>query len=203
MKFLISVLFALTLLTSAAAAAPATFDFRDSKGTNVAIFKLEAPLEVIQGSANGISGTVTFDPENPAATKGRIVVASASLVVPNAMMKSHLHGAEWLDVAKFPEITFESKELKNIKTSGTNTTADIVGTFTLKGVSKELTVPVRFTYLKDKLSQRVSTQTGDLLVLRSEFAIKRGDFNIQPGQNENKVSNTINLTLSLVGAAPR
>ncbi len=203
MKFRISVLFVLTVLTSAAVAAPADFDFKDPKGTNVAVFKLEAPLEVIQGSANGISGTVTFDPENPAGTKGRIVVASASLVVPNVMMKSHLHGTEWLDVAKYPEITFESKELKNVKTSGTNTTADIVGTFTLKGVSKELTVPVRFTYLKDRLSQRVSTQTGDLLVLRSEFAIKRGDFNIQPGQNENKVSNTINLTLSLVGAAPR
>ena len=43
---------------------------------NNAVFKLDAPLESINGSASGISGTVTFDPENPAATTGKIVVAS-------------------------------------------------------------------------------------------------------------------------------
>jgi polyisoprenoid-binding protein YceI len=80
---------------------------------------------------------------------------------------------------------------------------DVTGTFTLKGVSKEITVPVKLTYMKDKLGQRVPNQKGDLLVIRSNFTIKRSDFNIMPGQFEDKVSDTIELTLSIAGASPK
>src|SRR4249920_3795203 len=138
---LIAVLFAWTGLAGVAMAAPQTFDFKDPKGVNNAVFKLDAPLEAINGSANGISGTVTFDPANPAATKGKIVVASASLHVPNPMMKEHLHSATWMDVANNQEITFELKDLKNAKTAGDKTTADATGTLFIKGVAKEITAP--------------------------------------------------------------
>jgi polyisoprenoid-binding protein YceI len=184
-------------------AAPQTFDFKDPKGINNAGFKLDAPLESINGNASGISGTVTFDPENPGATAGKIVVATDSLMVPNSMQRGHMLSDKWLDAAKFPEITFESKELKNVKTDDSTTTADLTGTFTLKGVSKDITVPVKLTYLKDKLGERVPNQKGDLLVIRASFSIKRDDFNINPGQYEDKVSDTIELTLSIAGASPK
>jgi polyisoprenoid-binding protein YceI len=194
---------ALVAMSGMALAAPQTFDFKDPKGINNAGFKLDAPLESINGSASGISGTVTFDPENPGATKGKIIVASASLIVPNPMQNKHMLGDQWLDAAKFPEISFESKEFKNVQTTGDTTTADVTGTFTLKGVSKELTVSVKLTWLKDKLGDRVPNQKGDLLVIRASFNIKRNDFNIMPGQYEDKVSNTIELTLSIAGASPK
>jgi polyisoprenoid-binding protein YceI len=196
-------LLAFMALTGAALAAPQTFDFKDPKGINNAGFKLDAPLEAINGSASGISGTVTFDPGNPGATKGKIIVATASLMLPNPMQKQHMLSDKWLDAAKFAEITFESKEFKNVQTAGDTTTADVTGTFTLKGVSKEITVPVKLTYLKDKLGQRVPNQKGDLLVIRASFTIKRGDFNIMPGQFEDKVSDIIELTLSIAGASPK
>jgi polyisoprenoid-binding protein YceI len=157
------------LLTIATAvyAAPETFDFKDPKGINNAGFKLDAPLESINGSANGISGTVTFDPENPSATTGKIVVAAESLMVPNPMQKEHLHSDKWLDVATYPDITFEAKSLANVKTDGNTTTADVTGTFTLHGVSKDITAPIKLTYLKDKLGDRVPNMKGDLLVIRA------------------------------------
>ena len=133
----------LLTLTTAVYAAPQSFDFKDPKGVNNAVFKLDAPLESINGSASGISGTVLFDPENPAATTGKIVVASESLTVPNPMMKEHLHSDKWLDVAKHTEITFEVKSLANVKTEGNVTTADVTGTLTIKGVAKKITVPVK------------------------------------------------------------
>ena len=196
-------LLAVMALTGAALGTPQTFDFKDPKGINNAGFKLDAPLEAINGSASGISGTVTFDPENPGVTKGKIIVATGSLMLPNPMQKQHMLSDKWLDAAKYPEITFESKEFKNVQTTGDTTTADVTGTFTLKGVSKELTAPVKLTYLKDKLGQRVPNQNGDLLVIRASFTIKRGDFNIMPGQFEDKVSNTIELSLSIAGASPK
>jgi polyisoprenoid-binding protein YceI len=94
-------------------------------------------------------------------------------------------------------------ELKNVKTTGETTTADAVGNFTLHGVSKELTVPVKLTYLPDKLGQRVPNMKGDLLVVRTNFEIKRSDFKINAGQNNDKVSDEISLSLSIAGAAPK
>ena len=203
MKTKVHFLLALACLSSAALAAPETFDFKDPKGVNNATFKLDAPLEALNGNATGISGTVTFDPADPAATKGKIVVATSSLHVGNSMQQQHMLSDKWMDAAKFPEIAFEAKELKDAKTNGDTTTADVTGTFTLKGVSKEITVPVKFTYLKDKLGQRMPNQKGDLLVVRANFSIKRSDFGIMPGQMEEKVSDTIELTLSIAGASPR
>ena len=112
-------------------------------------------------------------------------------------------GDKWLDATRFPTIIFESQGFKNVQTTGDITTADVTGMFTLKGVSKELTVPVKMTYLKDKLGERVPNQKGDLLVIRSSFAIKRSDFNINPGQFEDKVSDAIEINLSIAGASPK
>jgi polyisoprenoid-binding protein YceI len=191
-------------LTGTASAAPMTFNFKDPKGVNNAVFKLDAPLEAINGSASGVSGTVTFDPANPGATQGKIVVEAKSLHVPNPLMKEHLHGDQWLNVAKHGEITFEAKSLKNVKTAGDSTTADAVGVLTIKGVSKDVTVPVKLTYLKDKLAARTGGQMqGDLLVIRSNFSIQRADFEINPKAPADKVAETIDLTLSIAGASPR
>jgi polyisoprenoid-binding protein YceI len=192
-----------SIVAISAYAAPQSFDFKDPKGVNNAVFKLDAPLESVNGSANGISGTVTFDPENPATVSGKIVVATETMTVPNPLQKEHLHSANWLDVAKYPEISFETKSVANVKTDSNVTTADVTGTFTLHGVSKEITAPVKFTYLKDKLGARIPNAKGDLLVIRANFTINREDFDIQKGKFEDKVANEIDLSLSIAGASPQ
>ncbi len=202
MKKQILTLVAITSITGSALAASMTFDFKDPKGVNNATFTLDAPLEAINGSANGVSGTVRFDPDHPDQTTGKIVVDAKSLHVPNPMMKEHLHGNQWMDTSKYGEITFEATSLKNVKTTGNNTIADATGTLTIKGVSKETSVPVRLTYLKDKLGLRVPNMKGDLLVIRADFKIDRADFGINPGAPTDKVSETIELKLSVAGAAP-
>jgi polyisoprenoid-binding protein YceI len=202
MKNTLITVFVIVFATTLCSAAPITFDFKDPKGVNTIIFKTDAPLESINGTANGISGSVTFDPENPAALKGKIVVASSSLHVGNPMQQGHLHSDKWLDVAKYPEITFETTKVAKAKTEGDVTTAEVTGKFTLHGISKELTAPVKLTYLKGKLAER-SGAPGDLLVLRAVFIVKRSDFGINSGTFEDKVSNDIELTLSLAGAAPK
>jgi polyisoprenoid-binding protein YceI len=185
------------------AAAPQTFDFKDPKGVNNIVFKLDAPLESINGTAGGISGTVTFDPEKPEAVKGKIVLTAASLHVGNSMMKEHLQGDKWMDAAKYPEITFEASGLEHPVTADHQTSGNLTGTLTVKGVAKKVSVPVKLTYLKDKLSARLPQMKGDLLVVRSTFKIKRSDYGINPGTAEEKVSDEIELSLSLAGQSPR
>lgn len=195
----------LSLATAAVlTAAPQSFDFKDPKGVNAIQFHLDSVLEPISGTASGVTGTVSFDPANPAATSGKIVVATNSLTVSNAMMTDHLRGDNWLNAPANPEITFELTKLANVKTSGNDTTATATGKFTLKGVTKEISVPVKLTYLADALGKRTRPENkGDLLVIRGEFAILRADYGIQPGQNEDKVNPEIKLSLGIVGSSPK
>ncbi|RRJ97327.1 YceI family protein [Opitutaceae bacterium TAV4] len=198
-------LLAATLAPVSSTAAPLSFDFKDPKSVNNVQFKLDAPLESITGTATGISGQVTFDPDAPAATTGRIVLSTTTLTVGNPMMAEHLHSANWLDVAQYPEIVFEAVKLDSVTTDGAKTTANVSGKLTIKGITKDIVVPVTLTHLPDKLGARLGNAKlkGDLLVLRANFEINRSDYNIQPGQNTDKVAETIHLSLSIAGAAQK
>ena len=177
------------------------FDFRDPKKVNNVVFLMDAPLESISGTSIGVSGTVSFDPAKPAATTGKIVLATSSLHVDNPVMKKHMLDEGWMHVSKFPTIEFVAVKMTNVKTSGTTIIATIAGKLTVKGVTKKVNVPVRLTYLKGMLIKR-NRVPGDLLVLRCDFTIKRSDYGINAGNNEEKVSDEIELKLRVAGAAP-
>lgn len=189
-------------LAVGANAAPMEFNFKDPKGVNNIVFKTDAPLESINGVGTGISGKVTFDPADPAGIKGKINLAVTSLHVPNPTMKEHLHGGDWLNAAQHPDIVFEIVSAKNARTQGNVTAADVTGKMTIKGTTKEITIPAKITFLPGKLKDRQG-KDGDLLVVRSNFIVKRSDYGINAGKGEEKVSDDIDLSLSLAGSAPK
>jgi len=185
-------------------AAGTEFDFKDPKGVNSISFTLDSLVEPFTGVASGITGKVTFDPADPKATKGVIAVEAKSLHLEHKGMKETLHGADWLDVQKNPKIEFAIKKVTDYRSAGDNVfDLTIVGDLTCKGVTKELTVPVKATYLPGKLSERMSKMTGDLLVLRSSFSIKRADFGIKPEMTDTVVAEEIQLRVSIAGVSPR
>lgn len=192
-----------TLLASAATAAPIHFDFRDPKGVNNVVFLLDAPLESINGTGNAISGHAVYDPEAVSNLAGTIILDVASLKVPNERMQRHLLGETWMDAEKFPTITFEVVRLADISTEGDTATGQLTGALTVKGITREITVPVRLTYLPGRLRERGGDVDGDLLVVRSTFSIRRDDYGINPGTMNDKVAQEIKITLSIVGLAPK
>lgn len=202
-KSILTALLAVTAAFQFMNAAPRAFDFKDPKGVNNVQFKLDAPLESISGTGTGISGVVNFDPATPEKTSGKIELATESLTVGNPVMAEHLRGAHWLNVQEFPSIRFELDKLENIRSEKGQILGDAKGKLTIKDVTKEVKLPVRFTYLEGKLGDRLNDASikGDLLVIRSQFSINRSDYNIQPGKNADKVAEEINLSLSIAGAS--
>ncbi len=189
------------VLTSWAGASADVFDFKDAKGVNNIAFMLDAPLESISGTGNDISGTVNFDPKNPSATTGSISLKTESLMVTNSVMRDHMLGAGWLDAKKHPEITFTAKKVTTTQQEGKAIKATVVGDLTLKGITKEVTAPITFTHIPGKLADRTGGKMkGDLLVIRADFPINRSEFGIKPGENTEKVAETINIRMSLAGA---
>jgi polyisoprenoid-binding protein YceI len=177
------------------------FDFKDPKNVNNIIFQMDAPLESINGSGDGISGKVNFDPDNPELTYGKIILEASSLHVGNPVLKEHMHGKDWLEVKKYPSISFSLNKLHDIKKNGINYTAQAHGKMNIRNVTLDMKIPVKITYLKDMLAKR-NRINGDLLVIRSKFSVNRDDFIIQSGKNLEKVANQIEISLNVAGAHP-
>jgi polyisoprenoid-binding protein YceI len=116
-----------------------SFDFKDPRGVSQVAFSLDAPLESINGTARGIAGTVLVDPDNLSTARGKIVVATKSLVVPNPIMRMHLLSKDWLNARSNPEISFEIKKVGRVtKKSADASEVEVTGTFTLSQVTKEV-----------------------------------------------------------------
>ena len=162
---------------------------------------MDAPLESINGSGDAISGVVHFDPKNPSATKGQIMLDATSLHVGNPVLKEHIHGTDWMNVKKYPNIIFKLTKLENVRKQGIDVLADAKGKMTIRNVTIEMSAPVKITYLKGMLEKR-NRVPGDLLIIRSKFSVKRDQFDIRAGEKLEKVANEIELSLNVAGAAP-
>ncbi len=182
-----------------------SFDFKDPRGVSSIAFSLNAPLESIRGTAKGISGSVNVDPANLAAATGKISVATKSLVVPNPLMRMHLLSKDWLNARSNPEITFEIKDVSRVRKTGAHASqVEVNGAFTLNGITKPIIADAEITYLPGKLKESsAGALQGDLLVVRSNFSIKRSDFGIRPGEFLDKVADEIALSVNIIGAARR
>lgn len=194
---------------------PKQYDFKDPKGVNAATFVVDSFIEPIVGYANGISGTITFDPAKPEDTRGKIVIDAKSVRVTHATMTEHLHSPNWLDVQRFPTIEFEIKQIRNLRKTATSAAvleepeiradiyhAEVVGDFTCKGITKQITVPVTLTHLPRMLQRRSRNMEGDLVVVRTEFKIDRRDFGIHGGVPLIQVGPEVTIRVSIVGVAP-
>ena len=182
-----------------------SFDFKDPRGVSQVAFSLDAPLESINGTAKGIAGTVLVDPDNLSTARGKIVVATKSLVVPNPIMRMHLLSKDWLNARSNPEISFEIKKVGRVtKKSADASEVEVTGTFTLSQVTKAVLAKADVIYLPGKLGETTNNKIhGDLLVVRSNFKIRRSDFGIRAGEFLDKVADEISLFVNLVGSAPR
>ncbi len=178
------------------------FDFKDPKGVNTMTFVLDSEIEPFAGFASGISGTVRFDPKKPESIHGTIRVESKSLSMTNPKMTEVLHGEDWLNVQKHAAITFEFKKVEHLKAEAGQLEFTAVGPFTCKGVSKEMRIPVRASYLEGKAGQRLRGAKGDLLVLRASFSIDRKDFDIKKDFGPEIVAEQIQIRANIVGMQP-
>jgi len=91
-----------------------------------------------------LSADLAFDPDHPEAMTVRAKINAASLEThypdPALDFNAVLMGPEFLDTAQFPQITFVSTAVKPVG----DRQAEVTGDFTLHGVTKPVTLLVRF-----------------------------------------------------------
>ena len=91
-----------------------------------------------------LSADLAFDPDHPEAMTVSAKINAASLEThypdPALDFNAVLTGPEFLDTAQFPQITFVSTAVKPVG----DRQAEVTGDFTLHGVTKPVTLLVRF-----------------------------------------------------------
>ena len=135
-------------------------------------FQIRHFVSQTRGRFNEFSGMVDLDPKNLPASSVDIKIKAASIDTNQPDRDKHLRSADFFDVEKFPEITFKSK---SVKPTGENT-FDVLGTLTLHGVSKDVTLPV--TYSGQIKDQRGNVHAG----FSTAVTINRKDFGINFNQ---------------------
>lgn len=195
----------LAMFTGVSVGAPVDFDFADPKGVNAIHILLDTPLEPIAGMAGGVSGRVKFDPEAPGRTTGYIEVTVTNLTFANPMMTQVSRAADWLNVAQFPGIRFDVREVTEVKKLDDTGqyTAKVKGDFQCRGASKPLEVTVDFHYLPGRLGDRVKGANGDLLVLRAQFSVRRTDFGLKLDPDFLHVADEVQVRFGIAGQAAR
>ncbi|MEP0862827.1 MAG: YceI family protein [Ignavibacterium sp.] len=177
-----------------------TFNFADRGGRNQASFYSTTPLEDIRGLSNDVKGTVSFNVNDIKTLKGKISVSTASIKTGIDLRNEHLRSADWLDADKYPEITFTIKNVKEVKQVADNQLQiKVVGDFTLKGVTKEITADATLTYL-DESEQTKMRAPGDLLGVKATFNVKLSDFGVKNKIVGQKVAENIEVSVNMVGS---
>src|SRR5690349_16021337 len=94
-------------------------------------------VTTVRGSFNRITGTINFDPANPAAASVEAVIDTTSMAsTGNDQRDGHLRSPDFLDVEKYPTITFKSTKVEPNKDGSQ---AKITGDLTIKDVTKPVT----------------------------------------------------------------
>lgn len=140
----------------------------DPAHSSVAFAVRHLMVSNVRGEFTQFSGTVTSVAQRPETAAVEVTIETASINTRNADRDKHLRSADFLDVEKFPTMTFTSKK---VQLHGQNR-ATVVGDLTLHGVTKEVSLDV-------ELSPAIKDPWGNLRVgAHASTTINRKDFGI-------------------------
>lgn len=125
-------------------------------------------ISTVRGTFDSFSGTVEFDPENPAATSVNVSIDATSINTREEKRDEHLRSGDFLDVANYPAITFTSKR---VEPAGVDS-GKLIGDLTIHGVTREVVLDV--DYHGQAKSPWGTTSAG----FSASTKIKRDDFGL-------------------------
>jgi polyisoprenoid-binding protein YceI len=123
----------------------------------------------VRGGFRSVNGTVVFDPADPAGSSIEAVIDAASISTLDDQRDAHLRSADFLDVEKFPAITFKSTKVERVGDDEWKAAGDL----TIHGVSRPVVLKVEGPTSEEK------DPWGNVRIGASAVTkIKRSDFGL-------------------------
>ncbi len=126
-------------------------------------------FSIYDGRFDKVAGTLTIYPGDAANDRLDIAIQTDSINAPSPVLTKQLAGPDWFDAKRFPTITFRSTQI----TPTTANSAKVTGDLTLHGVTRPVTLDVRFVGAGLNLLFRQYT-----IGFEATGAINRADFGV-------------------------
>ena len=137
----------------------------------------------VQGTFSDYDGRVCIDGRDPADSRIRVSVRTASVDTQLPELDEALRGPDFFDSARWPQAVFESESVKSLGQGR----YQVTGKLSLRDVTREISVPVKLT----------SAAGGDAR-LEGRLSFERLDYHIGLGQwaDIGWVGNRVEVTVS-------
>src|ERR1700692_4296440 len=126
--------------------------FKIDPARSTIAFSVRHLLGTAKGNFSKFSGTIVVDRDHPEQSSVTVTIVAASIDTGIAKRDEHLR-AELFNVAKYPEITFKSRRVKQ---TGANT-GEVAGDLMMHGVTRAITLNVQLLSTAEANRWRVTT----------------------------------------------
>ncbi|MGB7209292.1 MAG: YceI family protein [Pyrinomonadaceae bacterium] len=130
-------------------------------------------LVEVPGFFRDFTGTIIYDAKDPSKSSVEFAAKATSVDTGVGGRDNHLRSPDFFEVEKFPELTFKSTKVEK-KGRGWVMTGD----FTLKGVTKSLSIPFNVAGFLP-----ADQRSGGKMGVTAETTINRRDYGVNYGSN--------------------
>ena len=161
--------FVAALAMSAAATAQAGTWQIDPNHTAAQFAVKHLAVSTVRGAFMKVSGSAQYDPADPSKDSVDITIDANSVDTRVQMRDNDLRSPNFLDVQKFPTITFKSKQTKSAGAGK----LQMVGDLTIHGVTKEVVLDVDgpSSPIKDPWGNQRIGASGSTKINRKDFGV--------------------------------
>src|SRR5215813_8529157 len=123
-------------------------------------------VSTVLGRFTSFEGKILYDDKDVTKSSVNVTIKTASITTDVTNRDNDLKSANYFDVEKFPEITFQSKAVEK---KGNDLVAH--GTLTIHGVAKEVDMPFEMKGPVDARQAKVLGAHGNLTLNRVDFGV--------------------------------
>ena len=154
----------------------------------------------VRGSFERVRGGIQFSTKSPSKTVGSVYLDARALHFGYHKVDGDAHQPRWLNSMKYPKIIFQLAGLRNAHWKDEILYADAFGTLRLKNKTSPITFPATIKYLRNA-RKKYDRKPGDLIILKGQLPLSRGDFGINPGSMLDVIQDGIIVNVNLVGCS--